>query len=217
MFAGLIFSRAGHVVLVGSASPSSIEHPNTALGLLVVSIVIIVRRPYTQTHVNLSSNALILLQGLGAGGIKANVSPMIAEQYTGKLRKKILPSGEVVVVSPAVTVQSIYLWFYAGVNLGSCGAISASFLARDQGYWIAFLVPTCIFMMVPLVLLAGKNNYVRTPPRGSILLETMRVIAMSLEPKWSINPVSTIRAMRAPGLWDIAKPCTFLHCSACVP
>ena len=111
------------------------------------------------------------------------------------------------VVSPAVTVQSIYLWFYAAINLGSCGAISASFIARDHGYWVAFLVPTLIFVLVPIVLLVGKNNYVRTPPRGSILLETLRVIAMALEPKWSMNPLTTIRGCRAPGFWDISKPC----------
>ncbi|KAF8187138.1 peptide transporter PTR2B [Pholiota molesta] len=184
----MIFSLvclAGHIVLVGSATPSSIAHPDAALGLLALSIVII---------------------GTGAGAIKANVSPMIAEQYTGKLRKKTLSSGEVVVVSPAVTVQSIYLYFYAAINLGSCGAISASFLARDHGYWVAFLVPTLIFLLVPLVLLVGKNNYVKTPPRGSILLETLRVITLALEPKWSINPVTTIRGCRAKDFWDPAKP-----------
>jgi len=33
----------------------------------------------------------IAIMGLGAGGIKANVSPMVAEQYTGKLRKGVSP------------------------------------------------------------------------------------------------------------------------------
>jgi POT family proton-dependent oligopeptide transporter len=61
--------------------------------------------------------------------------------------------------------------FYAAINFGSTGAISASFLARDNGYWAAFLVPTCIFVLVPFVLLIGKKNYVVTPPRGSVLLE----------------------------------------------
>ncbi|KAG6859739.1 hypothetical protein C0995_004651, partial [Termitomyces sp. Mi166 len=140
----------GHIILTASATPASLEHGSTALGLLALSIVVM---------------------GLGAGSIKANVSPMIAEQYTGKLRKETLPSGEVVIKSPAVTIQSMYLWFYAAVNFGSCGAISASFLARDNGYWAAFLVPTCIFAIVPVVLLIGKKNYVMTPPRGSVLLE----------------------------------------------
>ena len=61
--------------------------------------------------------------------------------------------------------------FYAAINFGSCGAISASFLARDHGFWIAWLVPTGIFMIVPFVMMAGKKRYVMTPPRGSILLE----------------------------------------------
>ncbi|TFK33263.1 peptide/h+ symporter protein [Crucibulum laeve] len=187
----LVFSivcLVGHIILVASSTPASIAHPDTAMGLLILAIAIM---------------------GLGAGAIKANVSPMIAEQYTGKLRKETLPSGEVVIKSPAVTIQSIYLWFYAAINFGSCGAISASFLARDHGYWSAFLVPTCLFVLVPLVLLAGKKQYVVTPPRGSVLLETMRVIGMSLGPAWSINPIRTIKACRSPDFWAPSKPSTY--------
>ncbi|GLB34350.1 putative POT family protein [Lyophyllum shimeji] len=175
----------GHVILVASASPASLQNENAALGLLALSI---------------------LIMGLGAGGIKANVSPMIAEQYTGKLRKETLPSGEVVIKSPAVTIQSMYLWFYAAINFGSCGAISASFLARDNGYWVAFLVPTCLFMLVPFVLLIGKKHYVQTPPRGSVLIETFRVIGFALGPRWSINPLTTIRNIKRDDFWDPAKP-----------
>ena len=80
--------RVGHIVLVGSSVPSSLAHPNGALAGLIVAIIIM---------------------GIGAGSIKANVSPMIAEQYTGKLRKKTLPSGEVVIISPALTYQRIYM------------------------------------------------------------------------------------------------------------
>ncbi|KAF9445220.1 peptide transporter PTR2B [Macrolepiota fuliginosa MF-IS2] len=187
----LLFSvicLAGHIVLVGSATPASLAKPDAALGLLVLSIVIM---------------------GLGAGGIKANVSPMIAEQYTGKLRKETLPSGEIVIKSPAVTIQSIYLWFYAAINFGSCGAISASFLARDHGYWSAFIVPTGIFILVPFVLIFGRKHYVVTPPRGSILVETLRVISFALEPRWSLNLIRTIRNCRAPDFWDPAKPSSY--------
>jgi len=165
--------------------------------------------------------------GLGAGAIKANVSPMIAEQYTGKLRKETLPSGEVVIKSPAVTIQSIYMWFYAAINFGSCGAISASFLARDHGYWAAYLVPTCIFALVPGVLILGRKNYVVTPPRGSVLLEvsscfrtdlfyftninsqTIRVVNYSLAPIWSFNPVRTINGIRSPDFWAPSKPSSY--------
>ncbi|KAH8834155.1 peptide/h+ symporter protein [Flagelloscypha sp. PMI_526] len=184
----LVFSLvclAGHIILVGSASPSSIAKPDTALGLLVFSIVIM---------------------GLGAGAIKSCVSPLIAEQYTGKLRKETLASGEVVIKSPALTYQSVYLWFYLFINAGACGAISASFLARDNGYWSAYLVPTCIFVLVPGVLFFGKKFYVITPPRGSILLETLRVVKLALGKRWSFNPIALIKNIKGDDFWDVAKP-----------
>jgi POT family proton-dependent oligopeptide transporter len=171
---------------------------------------------------------------------------MIAEQYTGKLRKETLPSGEIVIKSPTLTIQSTYLCmlplhtsssdvsdqfvgFYAGINFGSCGAISASFLARDHGYWAAYLVPTGIFCLVPFVLIAGRKNYIMTPPRGSVLLEvklttfsslqhltfpqTLRVIKFALGPRWSLNPIKTIRAIRAKDFWDPARP-SKIHCAS---
>ncbi|KAF7300273.1 Peptide/h+ symporter protein [Mycena kentingensis (nom. inval.)] len=178
----------GHIILVGSATPSSLEHPQTALGLLVLSI---------------------LIMSVGAGSIKSNVSPMIAEQYQGKLRKETLPSGETVIVSPSITIQSIYLYFYMAINFGSTGAISAAFLARDNGYWVTYLVPTGIFAVVPIILFAARKSYIRTPPRGSILLETMRVISLCLSARWSWNPVRLFRDARTAGFWDAAKPSTY--------
>jgi len=178
----------GHIILVASAAPSVLAKTDTSLGLLVLSIVIM---------------------GLGAGGIKANVSPMIAEQYQGKLRKETLPSGEVILRDPNVTIQSVYMWFYAAINFGSCGAISAVFLARDNGYWAAYLVPTCLFILVPGVLFFGRKYYVVTPPRGSILLETCRVISMAMAPAWHLNPIRTIKAIRSPDFWAPARPSSY--------
>ena len=109
--------------------------------------------------------------GLGTGAVKANVSPLMAEQYAGKIRKKVLKSGETVIVSPALTYQRIYMYFYAATGLGSTAAISASFLAREQGYWIAFLVSTIVSAIVPIVLVFGSKFYVKAPPRRSIILE----------------------------------------------
>ena len=83
--------RVGHIILVGTSVPSSLAHPDGALAGLIVAIIVM---------------------GIGAGSIKANVSPMIAEQYTGKLRKKTLPSGEVVLISPALTYQRIFMCKY---------------------------------------------------------------------------------------------------------
>ncbi|KAJ6488431.1 peptide/h+ symporter protein [Mycena vulgaris] len=179
----------GHIILVASATPAALQKPETSLGLLVLAIFVM---------------------AVGAGSIKSNVAPLIADQYTGKMRKETLSTGEVVIVSPSLTIESIYLYFYMAINLGSTGAISASFLARDNGFWVAYLVPTCVFAAVPAVLYACREYYVITPPRGSILLETFRVISICLSARWSWNPVATWKNISRPGFWDPAKPSTYL-------
>jgi len=185
----LTFSRSvGHIILVASATPDSIANPDRALGLLVFAVVIM---------------------GIGGGAIKSNVSPLVGEQYTGKMRKQTLKSGEVVIVSPSITYQRIYNWFYAAINWGSVGAISASFLARDHGYWQAFLVPTCILFLVPIVLLVAKNKYIVAPPRGSILLETLRVVALCTGTKFSWNPIQFYKNVQVTGFWEAAKPSSY--------
>lgn len=178
---------AGHIILTATSAPASLANTNGALASLIVSILII---------------------GVGAGCIKANVSPLIAEQYTGKLRKETLPSGEIVIKNPSLTIQSLYMWFYAAINVGAACAISAPFLARDQGYWVAYLLPTCVFLLVPGVLMVGKKHYVVTPPRGSILLEVGRVIKMAARGQWTFNLVKLSKTFRADEFWDPARPCT---------
>ncbi|KAJ7702660.1 peptide/h+ symporter protein [Mycena rosella] len=186
VFTAVIF--LGHIILVASATPAVLQKPETSLGLLILAIFVM---------------------AVGAGSIKANVSPLIADQYTGKMRKETLPTGEVVIVSPSITIESIYLYFYMAINLGSVGAISASFLARDNGFWVAYLVPTCVFAVVPLVLYGCRKYYVITPPRGSILLETFRVVCVCLRERWSWNPIATYRNITRAGFWDPAKPSSY--------
>lgn len=54
----------------------------------------------------------MLLIGMGGGGIRANVSSLIAEQYTQtKLFIRITASGKRVVVDPAVTISRIFSIF----------------------------------------------------------------------------------------------------------
>jgi proton-dependent oligopeptide transporter, POT family len=111
---------------------------------------------------------------------------------------------------PAISLLISYIrplaGFYAAINLGSLGAISASFLARDHGYWVAYMVPTTLFVLVPIIMVLGKKNYHLTPPRGSVLLDTMRVIRLATKGKLSLNPVATYRRIKAPDFWNNAMP-----------
>lgn len=110
----LIFSMvclAGHIILIGTASPASLANPNGAVAGLIVSIC---KSKLSQAWIDdLTVHLYTVVMGLGAGAIKANVSALIAEQYKGVLRKETLPSGEVIIKSPALTVQSIYMCMHS--------------------------------------------------------------------------------------------------------
>lgn len=72
----------GHIILIISAVPGVIEK-ESAMGAFVVAVIII---------------------GLGTGGFKANISPLVAEQYTRtKLFVITTKSGERVIADPALT------------------------------------------------------------------------------------------------------------------
>ena len=78
----------------------------------------------------------MVILGLGTGGIKSNVSPLIAEQYTrSKPALKTLPSGEKVVIDPNVTIQSLYNIFYWCINIGSLSSIATVWMELKIDFW----------------------------------------------------------------------------------
>ena len=67
--------------------------------------------------------------GIGTGGFKSNISPLVAEQYK---RKKLFightKSGERVIVDPIMTTSRIYMYFYLFTNAGALiGQISMAY------------------------------------------------------------------------------------------
>lgn len=89
---------AGLLVLVCTAIPSSLSH-GAGLGGFITSI---------------------LLTGIGTGGIKANVAPLIAEQYTRRhMEIAVTKKGDRVIIDPYITISHIYLMFYWCINVGS--------------------------------------------------------------------------------------------------
>ncbi|KAI9305055.1 POT family-domain-containing protein [Cunninghamella echinulata] len=124
----------------------------------------------------------LIIIGLGTGGIKANVSPLIAEQYPhNKPYVRTLKSGKQIIVSPQATYQKLFNMFYFGINCGSLAAIATTLIEKHVGFWPAYLLPTAVFVPGILIVLLGKNYYIQTPPRGSIFLEVARVIRLSFK------------------------------------
>lgn len=86
IFYSALLYLVGCLILFLTSLPVAIEH-GAAMGGLITSMIII---------------------GLGTGGIKSNVSPLIAEQYENTTPfVKTIKGGERVIVDPAATIQRI--------------------------------------------------------------------------------------------------------------
>ena len=177
----------GHVILTVGAIPSVLKDQNGAFAAYIIAIIIF---------------------GMGTGGFKPNISPLIAEQIVGeKLRIVTRANGKKVIVDPAQTSARIYNWFYFFINVGALiGQISMAFAALYVGYYLAFLLPTALFLLAPLVLIVFKKNYRLSPPQGSVLGPAFKLLIRATKGRWSLNPVTTVKNMRAPDFWENVKP-----------
>jgi len=168
---------AGSVVLFLTSLPRSIEAGAALPGFIVALICI----------------------GLGTGGIKANVSPLIAEQYQeSRHRIKILKSGEKVVVSPELTIQRIYMIFYMAINVGSLSSIATTELELNVGFWAAYLLPLVMFIMGICILIAGRKRYVVRPPKGSIIPQSLRILWIGISSRGGLESAKPSNQGRLP-------------------
>lgn len=162
IFYSAIIYIFGCLILFLTSLPVAIEN-GAALGGLIAAMIVI---------------------GAGTGGIKSNVSPLIAEQYQNTTPYiKTLKSGERVIVDPATTIQRIYMIFYMMINIGSLSSIATTELEANIGFWAAYLLPFLMFIVGFGILIAGKSQYKVRPPQGSIIPKAFRVMWIALRNK----------------------------------
>ncbi|KAJ5805206.1 hypothetical protein N7474_011093 [Penicillium riverlandense] len=145
----------GLIVLVSTSTPQGIQS-GAGFGGLIAAMVII---------------------GLGTGGIKANVTPMCAEQYqNAEPVVKTLKSGEQVIVDPELTVERLFMWFYWVVNVGALSPLITVNVEAKKSFWLAYLIPLIAIILSGVVFLAGQKRYVKIPPKGSAIIDACRVL-----------------------------------------
>ncbi|KAJ5129149.1 Major facilitator superfamily domain general substrate transporter [Penicillium bovifimosum] len=181
------FALLGHTILIISAIPKVIQNPNGAAGCFSIGLIIM---------------------GMGTGGFKANISPLIAEQYReDKPFIRTLETGERVIVDPAATVARIYMYFYMMVNIGSfVGQICMAYAERYVGFWLSYLLPTAMFCLCPAVLLLCKKRYHLTPPTGNTYTKAFRLSMLAMKGHWSLNPVRWFGKSSQTDRWAAVKP-----------
>ncbi|KAF1832365.1 PTR2-domain-containing protein [Decorospora gaudefroyi] len=150
----------GLLILTLTSLPTALDH-GAGLGGFVVAIIVI---------------------GLGTGGIKSNVAPLIADQY--KRRQMVIghddKTGERVIIDPAITISRIYMIFYWCINVGALSLLATPYIESLVDFWPAFLMCLCVFFIGLLVLVLGRKVYVVRPPQGSVITDAFRVIGMMI-------------------------------------
>ncbi|CAF4026535.1 unnamed protein product [Adineta steineri] len=171
IFISCIIYSLGLSVLVVSSIPQSIN-AGTALPGLIIAMIII---------------------GMGTGGVKSNVSPLMAEQYTRKtpIVKEI--KGKKKIIDPQVTIQSLFNWFYWAINLGALSSIITTNVEKYHSFWLAYLIPLIVFMGAIIVLLVGRQRYIRAPPNGSLLIQAFRVVKIAFRLRWKLGKQDHIK------------------------
>ncbi|KAI0869897.1 POT family protein [Hypoxylon argillaceum] len=185
----IVIATFGHLILIISALPPVIAKPDAALGIFSLGLIFF---------------------GIGVGFFKANISPMIAEQYEAGHPRPIvetLKSGERVIKDPVLTISVIYMRYYLFINIGSLvGQISMVYAEKYVGFYLSFTLPTVLFLFCPFVLLAFKNKYVRRPPTGSVVGKFFSLLGLGMKGRWSGNPIRLWKNIREPGFFERVKP-----------
>ncbi|WVQ64078.1 uncharacterized protein L199_002237 [Kwoniella botswanensis] len=151
---GVAVGAVAHVILVIPAIPSVIASGH-AFPPFIISVIIL---------------------SFAAGFIKPSLAPLMCDQ--SPVKKPVVrttKSGERVIVDPQVTIQRYMLIFYWCINIGSFWMIAESYVQRLVGFWLAYLLPGIIYILVPIVLVVVYKRLYFAPPQGSVLVETLRV------------------------------------------
>ena len=184
-----IVYMVGIAILFVTSLPRSIENGFAFPGLVVAMVII----------------------GLGTGGIKSNVSPLIAEQVRSiKPFVKTLRSGKQVIVDPEVTVQRVYMVFYMCINLGSISAIATTTLESRVGFWSAYLLPLLMFCVGFVVLVSGKKRYIIKPPQGGVIGNCFRALWIAIRNGGNLDKAKPSQQTRLRGSTRVAWDDTFV-------
>jgi len=156
----------------------------------------------------------LLFMGLGTGGFKSNISPLLAEQIPATHKRiTTLPTGERVIVDPIVTISRLYMYFYLMINVGSLlGGTSMVYAEKYLGFWVAFSLPTLMFCLCPLVLSKCQSQYRQTPPtpEQSTLSLAFRLYFLALKQHFRNRRTHTPTTLK-PSFWDAIKPANLPH------
>jgi proton-dependent oligopeptide transporter, POT family len=169
-------STIAHVILTAASAPSVIVQPSSSFAAFIIGLLTLC---------------------VGTGFFKANISPLLAEQNQDTRMRIEVRNGERVIVDPAITNTRIFLYFYFAINIGAvCGQIAMVWVEKYVGFWLAFLLPTVLFLLAPVVIWVNKKKYILSPPTGSVLSKFLKMFIYTNKKSGLFKKFN----------WEFAKP-----------
>nr|B8NI27.1 RecName: Full=Peptide transporter imqJ; AltName: Full=Imizoquin biosynthesis cluster protein J [Aspergillus flavus NRRL3357] len=130
----------------------------------------------------------LFLIGIGTGGIKTNVSSLIAEQYTGpKESRRILKSGEEVIVDRDLTIQRIFTTFFLYINIGSFSPLLITIIEKEYGFSAAFSLSAITFSIGFIIVLVSRHLYISRDPDSSIIFNACKAFWIAIKHKGNLD------------------------------
>lgn len=84
-------------------------------------------------------------------------------------------------------MQSLFNWFYWAINLGALSSLITTNVEKYYSFWLAYLIPLIVFNGSIIVLLVGRQRYIRNPPSGSLIIRAFRVIKTAIQMRWKLG------------------------------
>lgn len=165
---GAVIGVVSHVLFVIAALPSVISSGQKALAPLIIGI---------------------LTLSFCAALIKPNLFPLLLYQYPYRTNVlKRYPDGQVYFIDRDRSIESLTLIYYWCVNIGAFLQLASSYAAKDVGYWLAFLIPAIMYMLVIVAIAVIHKSVKKEIPQGSILSKVCKVFWVNLHG----NPIKRI-------------------------
>ncbi|XBW38441.1 hypothetical protein QEN19_004029 [Hanseniaspora menglaensis] len=180
LFIGCGIGIVAHVILMIAVIPDVLAKPHASYGLLYLGV---------------------LTLAWCSACIKPILLPLLLSQYKhdGDVVTRTA-KNELVILDRDLTLRRQTQWFYFAVNIGGFVSLGAGYLARDKGYFYAFLLPLIIFACIPAILVALKPRIVDPAPVGrSVIQDFVRILKVALEGNF-------IQRIRNGTFWEYPKP-----------
>ncbi|KAJ0115747.1 hypothetical protein J7T55_010570 [Diaporthe amygdali] len=174
---GASIGAVAHVIMVGGAAPSILQAGNGIAPFMISFFML----------------------AIGAGIFKPNVAPTVIDQYQHQREyTKVLKTGEKVLVDPETTIQRIMVIYYGFINIGAFFALASTYAERYVGFWLAFLLPTIIYVLVIVIFVGVNKKIIKKPPMGSELNDFFKIT-------WICCKENKFMVWKK-GFWDAARP-----------